>query len=342
MQEHIYNIMVETIERLCEYPKGILAADESLGTIGKRFGTISLENTHQNRYNYRKLLFTTPNLEKYISGVITYEETLLDKDDSGELLIQPLLDKKIVVGIKTDRGLVDRPNGYGEKITQGLDGLRERCMNYFNAGARFAKWRCVYEIDPERASPSNIVIEKNAATLAQYAAISQECGLIPIVEPEVLMNSVTNIRVSEHMTREILSSVFRELIKHNVILDLILLKPNMVRSNKDSGYTPEEIDDIAIRTIKVLQDTVPVSVPGIMFLSGGMSETDATLALKKINEFDLYKPWRLSFSYGRALQRSAIKTWNGKGDNIEKAQQVLLDRAKVNSEASSAETIEIV
>jgi fructose-bisphosphate aldolase class I len=329
----MFKDMMNTVDKLTMLPKGILAADESIGTIGKRFSNINVENNHINRKRYRQLLFTTKDLEQYISGVIVYEETLLDKNDNDEPLIKPLIDKNILVGIKVDKGLVPIPNGYNEKMTQGLDGLRERCNKYYNLGARFTKWRCIFEINPDNGFPTDLGIKRNSSILAQYAAISQECGLVPIVEPEVIMTNIKDIRLSEYVTRNVLSTVFNELIKNNVRLDLMLLKPNLVRFDSND-LTSEHIDDIAFRTLAVLQDTVPISVQGIMFLSGGLNEENSTIILNKINQMKTIKPWRLSFSFGRALQYSCLLKWKGNDDNILEAQKVLLSKAYNNGLAS--------
>jgi len=334
------NVMADTIKRMTAQLKGILAADESTGTIGKRFANINVENTHENRYRYRDLVFKTPNLRDHISGVITYDETLYDVDENGTRLVQPLLDNDIVVGIKTDRGLADIIFSGGIKYTKGLDDLEERSRKAYEAGARFAKWRCVIDIDPVNNFHSQDAIYTNAVILAQYARISQSCGLVPIVEPEVLMNKCGDIKLSESVTRQVLSEVYRQLVKFGVRLDLTLLKPNMVRAGTVPSYTTEQLQEIAVRTLSVLADTVPPSVPGVVFLSGGMTESDATEALKWINQYAYRKaPWRLSFSYGRALQQSALQAWNGSDANVAQAQQVLYQKAQENGVASTVQSV---
>ncbi len=324
---------LETIRKICTPGKGILAADESSGTIGKRFSNIQVDNTYENRYKYRELLFTTPELNKHISGVITYEETLLSKNKNDELLIQPLLDNDIVVGIKVDKGVKPLYGTYGETVTQGLDDLDVRCKDYYNAGARFAKWRAVLKIDVESNLPSDLSMHENAVTLARYASICQNNGLVPIVEPEVLMDGNHSIEKAYEVAVSVLSNVYRELIRHHVDLECTLLKPNMIRPGVSSN---EKMDCVKIGelTIKALKQSVPSSVPGIVFLSGGMSEVEASSALNEINKVEGNKPWYLTFSYGRALQASVLECWKGNNQNIELAQSKLNTRAKANGLAT--------
>ena len=319
------------IEKLCKPGKGILAADESTGTIGKRFASINVENNLENRTKYRNLLFTTPKLEEYISGVITYEETLLQENE-GKKLIEPLIEKDIVIGIKVDKG-VKPLYGTEETVTQGLDDLDKRCKLYYDAGARFAKWRAVLKIDCEKNLPSSIAIHENSVTLARYASICQNNGLVPIVEPEILMDGNHTIEKSKSVTINVLSSVYRELIKHNVDIEYTLLKPNMVRSGVNSNETLD-FSKIAKYTLKALQNTVPVCMPGIVFLSGGMSEIEATTALNEINKNKCKKPWYLTFSFGRALQASVLNTWKGENINIKNAQNKLFLRASANGQST--------
>lgn len=334
--------LLQTVSRICSPGKGILAADESTGTIGKRFSSIDLENTHANRFAYRNLLFQCDNLEEYISGVITFEETLLDSFPNGDRLIQPLLDKKIMVGIKVDKGvksLYNGPNYYDhETVTQGLDDLDERCKQYYKAGARFAKWRAVLKIDKENNLPSDLSVHENSVTLARYASICIQNGLVPIVEPEILMDGDHSIEYCSEITTNVLSNVYYELLRHKVDIDCTLLKPNMVRQGVSC---PDTIDwqKLAYYTIKSFQQTIPVSMPGVVFLSGGMSETEASIALNEINKLDTCKPWRLTFSYGRALQSSVLSAWQGKEDNIKTAQMVLLQLAKNNGLASEGKFV---
>lgn len=324
---------LETINKICAQGKGILAADESIGTIGKRFSKINIENNSNNRRRYRHLLFTTPELNKNISGVITFEETLLDRNENGSLLIQPLLDSNIVVGIKVDKGVKPLYGTIDETVTQGLDNLDIRCQEYYNAGARFAKWRSVLKIDEYNNLPSHISIHENSITLARYASICQNNGLVPIVEPEILMDGNHSIEKAYDITVKVLSSVYKELINHKVDLECTLLKPNMVRPGVDSK---EQIDfkEIAYSTVKALYQTVPPSMPGIVFLSGGLSEVESSIILNEINLVQKIKPWRLTFSYGRALQSSVLNEWKGNDQNIKGAQNVLKRRAIANGMAS--------
>lgn len=323
--------LLDTVRKICCQGKGILAADESTGTIGKRFDAIGVENNHENRFAYRDLLFKTKDLNEYISGVITFEETLLDEKD-GVKLIQPLLDNNIVVGIKVDKGV--KPLYHcDETVTQGMDDLDIRCKQYYEAGARFAKWRAVLKIDVDNHLPSDISIHENASTLARYASICIQNGLVPIVEPEILMDGTHNLQTSHDVSVRVLSHVYRELHRHNVDLECTLLKPNMVRQGVSCT---DEInwEKVGYYTVHAFQQSVPVSMPGVVFLSGGMSESDASVALNEINKYNGIKPWRLTFSYGRALQSSVISAWEGKSENIENAQNTLLQLARNNGLAS--------
>jgi len=336
-----------TITKLCTRGKGILAADESSGTIGKRFNSIKIENTRENRYAYRNLLFTTPNLNEHISGVITYEETLLDSGKDGARLVQPLLDNDIVIGIKVDLGVKPLYGSDDETVTQGLDDLDARCKKYYNAGARFAKWRAVYNIDIGKNLPSDLSMHENATTLARYASICQNNGLVPIVEPEILMDGTHTIEQSHQIAVRVLSQVYHELVRHHVDIECTLLKPNMIRPGVSSGQSVD-CKRIGELTVNALQQTVPVSMPGVVFLSGGMSEIEASDALNAINTVNGLnsftdvtelsrspsKPWYLTFSYGRALQASVLYIWRGLPENVIPAQNMLLHRAKANGLAS--------
>lgn len=334
MVEH-YNELRKTVTKLCAPYKGILAADESTGTIGKRFAQINLENTHENRFAYRDMVFRTPNLSKHISGVITYEETLFDTNSDGSHLVQPLLDSGIVVGIKTDCGL-SKDLLLTENTTRGIDSLAERSKKFYDAGARFAKFRCVFDLNTTNGTPSENAIHENANILANYAKISIQNGLVPIVEPEVLMENFDNIEASEMITRRVLTEVYYRMNLLEIPLECTVLKPNMVRNSKNCT-NPWSTYDIADATVRVLKSTVPPSVPGIFFLSGGMTEKDATEALKFIND-DRSLPWRVSFSYGRALQQSAIQEWGGLSKNERKAQATLFRRSEENGLASMGDT----
>lgn len=323
--------LVATANFIASSGKGILAADESVGTIGKRFEPIGVANTEENRRAYRELLFTTEGLGQYISGAICYEETLFHKCADGTTFVELMQRQGIVPGIKVDKGVVPLPGTDGETVTQGLDDLGKRCKRYYDAGARFAKWRGVLSIS-DSGNPSELCIQQNVEALARYAAICQENGLVPIVEPEILMDGTHGIERAAEVTVRVLAAQYKALHDHHVILEGTLLKPNMVRSGADSA-SPAPLDEVARATVRVLQHTVPVSVPGIMFLSGGMSEEEATIALNEINKFEAKKPWHLSFSYGRALQASVLKTWKGQPENVAAAQTALMARAKANSEA---------
>jgi len=312
-----------------------LAADESTGTIGKRLSQIKLENNETNRRNYRELLFTTHgDWQNFISGVILYEETLFQKSSDGTPFVDMLKKKGVIAGIKVDKGLVPFPGTDGkENATQGLDDLGKRCSEYYKQGARFAKWRNALQITD--TLPSQLCIRDTAHTLARYAAICQENGLVPIVEPEVLMDGKHSLARCEEVTRQVLAAVFEALNVHHVMMDGMLLKPNMVTPGHESEEykttTPQQIGEA---TVRALQATVPPSVPGIMFLSGGQEEEEASVNLNAINTHPGKKPWSLTFSYGRALQHSAIDQWSGKTENIRKGQDAFFKRAKANSEAS--------
>ena len=320
-----------TIQSICTPGKGILAADESTGTIGKRFDQIKIENNQKNREEYRYMLFSTDSLEKYISGVITFEETLETKMADGRQLTDLLRDKGIVVGIKTDKGVKPLAGTDGESVTQGLDDLDKRCQHYYKLGARFAKWRDVLKISS--TCPSQLSIDQNAEVLARYASISQQNGLVPIVEPEILMDGYHTIERAAEVTENVLSAVYRKLVEHHVNLETTLLKPNMVRPGVDCSVKATA-KDIGRYTARTLRRGVPVAVPGVVFLSGGMSEEEPSDSLNEINLADGHTPWYLSFSYGRALQHSVLKAWGGKRVNNEKAQKVLLFRASMNSAAT--------
>lgn len=328
--------LLETASKLAQKGKGLLAADESTGTIGKRLAKINLENTEANRQQLRELLFTTDGIENHLSGVILFEETLGQSTKGGTRFAELLANKGIVPGIKVDLGTKDQPFLSGEKITQGLDGLEERCEKYYHQGARFAKWRAVLQIvtDSKDLTPSDLSIQTNAQLLARYAAICQKHGLVPIVEPELLMDGNHSIEACASATERILSELYIQLHRHLVMLEGTILKPNMVISAMEAEYvaTPEEI---ATMTVRCMQRTVPAAVPAIMFLSGGQSEEEATRNLNAINSptLELVRPWTLSFSYGRALQSSVLKTWAGKSENIKKAQQVFYERCMANGQA---------
>jgi len=310
--------------------KGILAADESTGTIGKRLASINVENIETNRRQLREFLFTAPNAVQYLCGAILFEETLYQKSAAGKPFVDILNEGGVLPGIKVDKGTVDLAGTKGETTTQGLDGLAQRCQQYYNAGARFAKWRAVLKIGTTEPSP--LAIQENANGLARYAIICQENGLVPIVEPEILVDGPHDIKTCAAITERVLAACYKALNDHHVLLEGTLLKPNMVTPGSDAPKVTPEV--IAEYTIRALQRTVPPAVPGIMFLSGGQSEEEATLNLNAMNKLQTKKPWTLSFSFGRALQASTLKTWAGKTENIPAAQAAFLSRCKANSEAT--------
>ncbi len=309
--------------------KGILAADESTGTIKKRFDSIGVESTEASRRDYRELLFTAEGISDYISGVILYDETIRQTASNGLPLSKILSNQGIIPGIKVDMGAKSLAFSEGELVTEGLDGLRERLQEYYTLGARFAKWRAVIKISD--GAPSQYCIDTNAHALARYAALCQEAGIVPIVEPEVLMDGFHTIDECYAVSETTLKTVFDELYKQRVVLEQMLLKPNMIVSGKSC---PEQAgtDEVASKTIYCFEQTVPVALPGIVFLSGGQSEITATENLNSINEAGQH-PWELSFSYGRALQSSALTAWGGKAENTAAAQAAFIQRAKLLSAA---------
>ena len=315
--------LIETAGALVPRGRGILAADESTGTIGKRFDGIQLESTEDTRRDYREMLFTANGIEEHISGVILYDETIRQSSAAGAPLTKVLSDKDIIPGIKVDTGLSDLAGCPGEQVTEGLDGLRARLLEYGKLGARFAKWRAVYSVG--EGLPGDTCVKANAQTLARYAALCQESDIVPIVEPEVLMEGDHDIQACEEATGSVLLEVFSQLRVHGVELEGILLKPNMVISGASCGDQagPEQI---AEATVRCFRSTVPASVPGIVFLSGGQTPQQATENLDAINRTGA-QPWELSFSYGRALQDTARQAWMGKAENVTHAQKVLLHRA---------------
>jgi fructose-bisphosphate aldolase class I len=321
----------ETASALVADGKGILAADESSPTIKKRFDSIGVESTEENRRDYRTMLFSAPEAGSHISGVILFDETIRQKSADGTPLVEVIRSGGMIPGIKVDKGAKPLAGFPGEKVTEGLDGLRERCAEYVELGARFTKWRAVYTIGED--GPSAACLTANAHALARYAAISQEAGLVPIVEPEVLMDGDHTIDDCELVTEEALRTVFAELAVQEIELEGMLLKPNMVLSGTDC---PEQagVDEVARRTVRTLKRTVPAAVPGIVFLSGGQSDEVATEHLNAINKLGETQPWKLSFSYGRALQAAPLKAWAGSADNLAAAQQAFLERAKANGAAT--------
>jgi fructose-bisphosphate aldolase class I len=312
--------------------KGILAADESTGTIKKRFDSIGVESTEENRRFYRGLLFTAPGMEEFIGGVILYDETTRQSADDGTPFPELLASKGVIPGIKVDTGAHDMAGFPGEKVTEGLDGLRARLEEYARLGARFAKWRAVITIGD--GIPTDACIQANAHALARYAALCQEAGIVPIVEPEVLMDADNTIEVCWEVTTRTLHETFDALYEQAVDLQGTLLKPNMVIAGKGCPQqAPAE--RIAQATVDCFRGVVPAAVPGIVFLSGGQSEVQATENLNAINRIG--GPWTLSFSYGRALQQSALQVWGGDTGNLEAAQTAFIHRARMNSLAAAGE-----
>jgi len=307
-----YDELSTTMDHLLQDGKGILAADESNGTIGKRFETINVENTEENRRDYRLLLASTDKLEHYINGVILFEETFQNKDAQGTPIAELFAKKGILPGIKVDLGLVNLANTDGEKVTQGLDGLTDRLLHFKKQGAKFAKWRNVYSISDY--TPSLTAMKAGAETLARYAAACQAVGIVPIVEPEVLMDGDHHIDQCAEASEMVLHELFRALFIHQVELENIVLKPSMVTCGKERApfSSPEEIAEY---TLSVFRNTVPAAVPTINFLSGGQTPQQATANLNAINSMG-YQPWTLSFSYGRALQEDCLQAWGGKAANI--------------------------
>jgi fructose-bisphosphate aldolase class I len=315
---------------MVEPGKGILAADESAPTIAKRFAAINVESTEEHRRNYRSLLFTTPGIDEFTSAVILFEETLTQQSDDGTTLPMVLARQGVVPGIKVDKGLAPLPNAPGDRITQGLDGLTERLQHYKTLGARFAKWREVYPISDRNPTPLGLAA--NAEMLARYAAVCQTEGLVPIVEPEVLIDGDHTIERSAEVIETVLRTVFQALDRHRVILECMVLKPSMVTPGKDHPprANPEQV---ATATVKVFRRAVPAAVPSINFLSGGQTPEEATANLNAMNAIFPDAPWALSFSYGRALQEPALKVWQGDPENAVAAQQALYKRLRLNGAA---------
>jgi fructose-bisphosphate aldolase class I len=323
--------LIETANKLVANDKGLLAMDESNPTCNKRFAKLDIPQTVEARRAYRELIVTTPGLGECISGVILYDETIRQQKKDGTPFLKVLADAGIIPGIKVDTGAKDLAAHFGEKITEGLDGLRDRLAEYFQMGARFAKWRAVIAIGDN--IPSRSCIEANAHALARYAALCQEAGLVPIVEPEVLMDGDHTLEQCRAATEEVLRTVFNQLNSQRVVLEGMILKTNMVLPGLTSP-TQESVDEVADITMKSLWRTVPAAVPGIAFLSGGQSAELASARLNTMNlRFNSRLPWALAFSFARAIQQPALEIWRGEETNVKAAQQALLHRAKCSKSA---------
>jgi fructose-bisphosphate aldolase class I len=310
--------------------KGLLAADESNTTIAARFLPFAIEPTEENRRSYRQMLFTTPGLETYISGVILFDETIRQRADDGRTFVELLRERGITPGVKVDRGTTLLAGAPEERITEGLDGLRERLEEYRTLGARFAKWRAVIAIGNGR--PSSYAIDTNAHALARYATLCQEMGMVPIVEPEVLMDGDHSLEQSFEVTEATLDRVFTALRAQRVVLEQMLLKPNMVLPGA-SSLRPATVQEVADATVGCLRRTVPAAVPGIVFLSGGQAPQTATAHLNAMNMMPTHQPWPLSFSFARALQAPALEAWRGESTNLSAAQRAFYHRVRCNGAA---------
>lgn len=324
--------LIKNARYLVQKGKGILAADETIEIMKNRFDGAKIENTEENRRDYRELLFTTDGLEQYISGIILFDETVYQKTKEGKRFIEILKSKGIIPGINVDKGLIPIINSENETLTQGLDDLGKRCGKYYEEGCRFTKWRAVFRVG--KNTPSLNAIKENSAGLARFAVISQENGLVPIVEPEVSCEGAHSIDECAEKSEKVFHEVFNRLFDYGVLFEGMLLKPNMVIPGLESKniVKPEEI---AWKSVRTLTRTVPAAVPGIVFLSGGQTEFDSTVNLNSMNLLKGVRiPWNLSFSFGRALQYSCLRVWVGKKENIKEAQNTLLQMAKNNSEAT--------
>ena len=330
--------MVKTLEEIARYivadGKGILAADESTGTIKKRFDSINVESTEDNRRDYREMLFRASSMSEAIGGVILFDETLRQSAANGDLLREVISNQKSLPGIKVDQGVSPLNGNDKETITKGLDGLDERCQEYDRLGARFTKWRAVINISGNDV-PTDECINQNMESLADYALIAQKNNMVPIVEPEVIMDGNHSIDRCFDVTKKTLSKLYDFLDKKNVNIKGTLLKPNMVVSGTKNSYQAP-IDEVAEKTLQCLKSSVPDELPGIVFLSGGQSDLDATAHLDAMNKIGGFK-WKLSFSYGRALQQAALKTWAGEDDNLEAAQKAFSHRAVMNMKAAQGQ-----
>ena len=328
--------LIKTCKEIGAPGKGILAADESTGTIGKRFDSIGVENNHTNRQAYRELLFTAPGIEEYISGVIMFDETAKDTNVAGDKKFCDILrERGIHCGIKVDTGLQVIGGTADETATQGLDGLGARCAEYYKLGCRFAKWRAVLKIG--NGCPSEVSIQETAHTLARYGSICQQNGLAPIIEPEILQDGDHDIEVCAEVSERVFSAVMQQLFAQKLLIEGLLLKPNMITPGASCAKRATK-EEIAWYTVRTLQRTIVPALPVVCFLSGGQSEEDASLNLNCMNAMKgVAKPWSLTFSYGRALQKSVLGAWQGKAENVPAAQAALLERAKANGLAAKGE-----
>lgn len=327
--------LIRTAREIAAAGKGILAADESTGTIGKRFDQIQVENTEDNRRAYRELLFTAPSIEENISGVIMFEETVDQSTSDGKNFVELLRGRGIHAGIKLDKGLVVLGGTNGENATQGLDGLAARAKTFYDKGCRFAKWRAVLKIGD--GLPSQLAIDETAHSLARYGSICQDNGLVPIIEPEILTDGSHSIETCAEVSERVFSTVMKAMLDHHLIIEGTLLKPNMVTEGADCPNKATS-EQIAWMTVRTLSRTIVPALPGVTFLSGGQPEESASLNLNAMNALkNVSKPWALTFSYGRALQQSVLKAWLGKAENVQAAQAALLERARANGAASKGE-----
>ncbi len=326
-------ILANEAKKLTMKPKGILAIDESVGTCGGRFEKLGVENTEENRRKYRELLVTCHGIEEYVSGFILFDETIRQSTIDGLSFVNVLKNKSISVGIKVDMGTKDLPGRIGEKFTEGLDGLNERLLEYHNMGASFAKWRAVISIDIAKNLPSPECLEINSQSLSEYARISQENNIVPIVEPEVIMDGIHNIEDSYNVTSKTLQTLFKILKEKNIFTPGLILKTSMVISGKDCPVQATK-EQIAEMTIKCLKENVPSDIGGIVFLSGGQTEAQACENLRTMHQIYPELPWPLSFSYGRAIQYPALKAWAANMDDVAGAQALLLENARNNANAN--------
>merc|ERR1719359_1357928 len=329
--------LIETANAMVRPGRGLLACDESTGTVGSRLESIGMENTEENRRDWRELLFTAPGLGEYISGAILFDETLYQDANDGTPFVDMLNKAGIIPGIKVDTGL--KPlcgGGEGETWCSGLDGLFERCSAAYERGARFAKWRTAVRIDVEKDLPSDYAIDEAAHGLSRYARICQEAGLVPIVEPEILIDGNHDIATTAAIQEKYIVTVYKKLQDCGVMLEGTLLKPSMTVAGVECENKPSP-EEVAKMTVRTFERSIPAAMPGVTFLSGGISEEDSSIFLNEINKIDRKGPWRLTFSFSRALQSSCIKAWGGKPENVEAAQKQLLARAQANSEASKGE-----